>query len=53
MPFAPNRPSMTVSRLVFPVILLASVASATVRAIADPPTPGLTPAIQAVLDDIR
>jgi predicted O-methyltransferase YrrM len=44
---------MTVSRLVFPVILLASVASAPVRAIADPPTPGLTPAIQAVLDDIR
>jgi len=44
---------MTVSRLLFPLILLVCVASAPVRAIADPPTPGVTPAIQAVLDDIR
>ena len=44
---------MTVSRLVLPVLLLACVASAPVRVIADPPTPGLSPAVQAVLDDIR
>ena len=52
MPSLP-KPSMTVSRLVLPVLLLACVASAPVRVIADPPTPGLSPAIQAVLDDIR
>jgi predicted O-methyltransferase YrrM len=44
---------MTLCRLVFPVILLAVAATTPARALADPPTPGLSPVVQAVLDDIR
>ena len=53
VPFAPITSSMTLPRFVAPVMLLAVAAGAPAGATAVPPTPGLSPAVQAVLDDIR
>ena len=44
---------MTLCRLSFAVILLAATTAVPAVDASDPPTPGLSPAVRAVLDDIR